>query len=728
MKRKAKLYGPVLLAALLCALVFATGALKKPKIFENITTDYMAFQKKLPRYALADGDEYGVIPMGRRGWMHLPAGEYRLRWAITCDGDNILRLTNTNDATITPSEFTIPAGAGDGELHFTVEEDCEDFKIEFEFAAGTYMDIYQVKLYTPEYQDDAFTLLFFAVGASILWLMIGTGRLTRENMAPVLFIALAVLIGSAPALKTTFVIGHDGTYHMARLLNLADGLKNGQFPVRMGGFAYDGYGGVMSVFYPDTFLYPFALMILGGASAVYVCNVFSVALNIGAALSMYAAAKRLFEKRWAATGASILYTLASYRVVNVFTRIAFGEALAMVFLPLFLVNLYDVVCGDARRWKGLALSAACIFCSHMITTLLCAVLAAGFCLLHIRKIILQKRLLPLVKAVLACLLLCLYRIGPLVMYSMQGLGADDLFRNITEFSVELGQVLMMNAGTITRETNNPQVMEFSVEIGLPLMIGAALALYAALQKEERGKSEWAALKLVAGGALMTIAATDFFPWGAVSLLTQGQVGYIQFTWRLLILATPMLALAGGYGLCEFGGKRQDAAAVAALSMAVICVMPIFSSEIQNPIYVEKGVIISPFMGRSFPEYTYSDTTDFLAIRKRSVEIIGDAEMADYEKRSTTITAQVSAQTESRITFPLFDYDGFRATVDGREIAVERGSNNRVSVVLPAGTSGALKIWFAGKGWWRVGDAVSAATLIGLLFWMKKGEKKACRTH
>ena len=314
------------------------------------------------------------------------------------------------------------------------------------------------------------------------------------------------------------------------------------------------------------------------------------------------------------------------------------------------------------------------------------------------------------------------------MYSMQGLGADDLFRNITEFSVELGQVLLMNAGTITRETNNPQIMEFSVEIGLPLMIGAALALYAALQKEERGKSEWAALKLVAGGALMTIAATDFFPWGAVSLLTQGQVGYIQFTWRLRILATPMLALAGGYGLCEFGGKRQDAAAVAALSMAVICVMPIFSSEIQNPIYVEKGVIISPFMGRSFPEYTYSDTTDFLAIRKRSVEIDGDAEMADYEKRSTTITAQVSARAESRITFPLFDYDGFRATVDGREIAVKRGSNNRVSVVLPAGTSGALKIWFAGKGWWRVGDAVSAAALIGLLFWMKKGEKKACRTH
>ena len=92
-------------------------------------------------------------------------------------------------------------------------------------------------------------------------------------------------------------------------------------------------------------------------------------------------------------------------------------------------------------------------------------------------------------------------------------------------------------------------------------------------------------------------------------------------------------------------------------MAVICVMPIFSSEIQNPIYVEKGVIISPFMGRSFPEYTYSDTTDFLAIRKRSVEIDGDAEMADYSGHDDHGAGERAGG--SPITFPLFDYDGFR---------------------------------------------------------------------
>lgn len=42
---------------------------------------------------------------------------------------------------------------------------------------------------------------------------------------------------------------------------------------------------------------------------------------------------------------------------------------------------------------------------------------------------------------------------------------------------------------------------------------------------------------------------------------------MQFTWRLLMFVAPLLALAGGYGVTELGGKRPDAAAAAALCMA-----------------------------------------------------------------------------------------------------------------------------------------------------------------
>ena len=89
MKAKAKLYGPMLLAALLCALVFATGAMKKPSEFELLNGQYMQLAGGKTRYAVADGDAYGALP-GEIAGLHLPAGEYHLRWMISGDGDNVL--------------------------------------------------------------------------------------------------------------------------------------------------------------------------------------------------------------------------------------------------------------------------------------------------------------------------------------------------------------------------------------------------------------------------------------------------------------------------------------------------------------------------------------------------------------------------------------------------------------------------------------------------------------
>ncbi|MFR5795353.1 MAG: hypothetical protein ACLUI3_07200 [Christensenellales bacterium] len=43
--------------------------------------------------------------------------------------------------------------------------------------------------------------------------------------------------------------------------------------------------------------------------------------------------------------------LAAYRLTDVYARFAVGEALAMVFLPLFIAALWDCVAGDKNRWK-----------------------------------------------------------------------------------------------------------------------------------------------------------------------------------------------------------------------------------------------------------------------------------------------------------------------------------------------------------------------------------------
>ncbi len=131
----------------------------------------------------------------------------------------------------------------------------------------------------------------------------------------------------------------------------------------MGGFSFNGYGAITSVFYPDVFLYPFAVSRRWRSDVAYAGMNLLAALNIGAAAGMYAAAKRLFQNRRAATCASVLYTLSAYRVMDVYTRVAVGEAMATAFFPLFIVGLYEALFGDAKCWRMLALSACGIFLS-----------------------------------------------------------------------------------------------------------------------------------------------------------------------------------------------------------------------------------------------------------------------------------------------------------------------------------------------------------------------------
>ena len=86
-----------------------------------------------------------------------------------------------------------------------------------------------------------------------------------------------------------------------RLYNVVDALRTGQFPVRMGGYGYNGYGSAVSVFYPDVFLYFPALMMLLGATVQCAMRTYIIAVNAVSAAAMYVCGKRMFESRTAGT-------------------------------------------------------------------------------------------------------------------------------------------------------------------------------------------------------------------------------------------------------------------------------------------------------------------------------------------------------------------------------------------------------------------------------------------
>ena len=695
-------------ALLLAAAVFASGVLDTQKTWADLPYTLLSFEHGR-MLSTERGDDYGVMNKGPG--LDLPAGEYRLKWTIAADGDNVIRITSENGAKITPAQLQLSAEKPALEAYFTVEEAAQGVGFEVSFEDGTRIDVQDMRLYSPMYRDHAFTFALLLIAALVLYALYLRGALPPAARGRLLLIAFAVLLASGPALKDTVCIGHDTTFHLVRLCNLADSLAQGQFPARLGTFSYNGYGAITSVFYPDVFLYVPALLMNMGASMQYAVNLFFIAVNAASAAAMYFAAKRIFRDAWMGACASVLYTLSVYRISDVFTRYAFGEMTAMVFLPLFLLGLYEVVLGDKGRWPVLSLGAAGIFLSHMLSTLICGATAAGVGVLFIVKIVREKRLGAIAKAAGVTALLCAFQLVPFLMYSAQGIGAQSLAKDPAYFALHPAQLFLLGAGELSVDPADSRLSTFALEIGLPLLIGGILALYAALTQEERDERSGYALLFTAAGAIFAVMATTIFPWNYVRVLTRGLTDYLQFPWRFLMMTSALLALAGGWGCVKFARGHGEQMTLAMLALAAVCALPTLTDEARNPDYIAFGETVSPDL--QYVEYTIPET-ETKPTRSRSLLMDGDVTVTQYERDGASAVMQVDARTDSAVMLPMFGYDGYRAELNGEEIGWTLGENNRLTVELEAGAQGTLRVWFAGKAAWRIADGVSLLTALALM--------------
>lgn len=716
--REACLY---LICALLVIGAFATGVLNKGVTWADMPREMMTFiNDGQLRYSLADGDDYGVKSYGP--YLDLPAGTYRFKFRIDGDGENIVRMEAENKAKITPCEMKTTPDNWDGEYWLEIPEAADNVQILVEFASGTWMEVIDIRLYTPEYTDHAWTLLFFLAALCIGYSLYIRGFFTPDRSGRLVLMGLAVLLASVPALKENLAIGHDTTFHLTRIENLADGLHSGQFPVRAGGFTYNGYGAITSVFYPDLFLYPSALMMLGGASIQYAVHVYLIAVNILSAATMYACAKRVFEDAQIGACASILYTLSIYRLTDVMTRHAFGEMTAMAMFPLFLLGLWEIALGDKRRWKLLVLGATGIFQSHMLSTLLAAMTAVGFCLIYARRILKEKRVGSIVKACAATLLLNLFSIIPLLMYSAQEIGASGIAMSMENSTIAPAQLFLMGSGQLAHKPNDESIARFSLEIGFPLVLGAVLALYAAVTERKKGQGERFALLCAAAGAFCALLATELFPWLYASILTGGLADYLQFPWRFLMLTAVLFALASAYGYMHIPGMNGQMSSILVLALCAVVALPLQTTETRNDSYIAYGEGTSPKINNK--EYNLPGTDVERTTTERSPLIEGEIELTQYDKRGTQVSAQVNAQSDAVVDLPMFGFDGYAAEVNGERMETGLGENNRLRVQIPAGTQGTLRVWFEGKAIWRVGDVISLATAIALALTSAGKRKRA----
>jgi len=687
--------GMLLLVCLtLIAVIFATGILNKQKVWTDLQLDYRDGKKS---FSLEAGDTYGNIASGP--YYDLPEGTYRIKWQMEADGENAIVITCSNDIEITPSEILTTAGEWQGEAVFEVKGPAHNVSFNVKFQEGTWLEIYNFRLYSPEYTDNAFTAAAMILGAWLLFVF--WNKLKEKEMREALVVlGAAVVFASLPFLRENSLMAWDVQYHTLRIMNLADGLAGGQFPVRCGGFSYNGYGAVTSVFYPDLFIYPLALLAMGGASLSYIMNVAGMAVNALSAVTMYIAAKRLLKNHTAALCSSVLFVLSVFRLRIEYESFMLGWLLGIAFMPLFFREMWEVVVGEKKRWAYLALYATLIFQSHLLSVVLCACAAAGMCIIFLPKIIREKRALSIAEAIVLALLLNGFMLLPMAQYYFDGVNTPAV-----------------QFGFVGSALHVYEVFETSGYVGLALLLGTAALAACGRREDEDPQARFAAWAFAGAGAFCALLSTKLIPWSHIVALTGGLVEIIQYPWRLMALTAVFLSIAGGYGYVRLLGSRGAQLALCVLALSVVAGAPWMERALHERGVLEFGQGANAYI--ITPEYQI-EGTDVGATRSRKVNIEGDAELTAYEKKGTRIIAQVHAAGDAKLTMPLFGFDGYAAELNGERIDWLRGENNRLSVELPAGTQGELCIWFEGKAIWRVTDMISLATALCLLgLWMKK---------
>lgn len=544
----------------------------------------------------------------------------------------------------------------------------------------------------------------------------------RKRRRDAMVLLCAALLASMPSLWYGMFNGHDLFFHINRIEGIAAGLRAGEFPVRIHSTTIVGYGYAAPEFYPELFLYLPALLRNLGVSIVTCVSVFQMAVNLAAAATAYACARRLFGSRRIALGAGVLYTLSIDRLVNLYIRGSLGESVAMVFLPVILMALTDVLIGDERRWPLLALGAVGVFMNHLLSTMFAAAVCAVAALLCARRLLREpKRLLAIVKAAALTTACSLWFFVPFLSYSAEDINTNlmtDSWRNVLSF----GSLLVTFAGNVSGVSEEDEDFAYHVGAipGLAILVGCAallVRLYVrggafrarASMSDEKGREKLAAA-LLALGTLVLLGTTSLLPWELLCHTRppiSTMAAQSQFPWRLVAIATPLLTMAAAYGYLR---EDRYAGAGMALLLALSIVLSGYTLNAypQGNTYYDASFFCDTRVGQY--EYIYVGTEKG-ALEAGRIVAGGEmpVELEAYERDGTRLYAKLRTEYASGLfDLPMLYYPGYHASVNGVETPVRRVDNNIMRVYNESGAQEVeIRVWFEEPVSWRVANAVSA---------------------
>lgn len=543
-------------------------------------------------------------------------------------------------------------------------------------------------------------------------------RLPRLNLHFILLSAFSIFALAPLSAPGYFSAAHDARHSVYFLQMFDQSIRDGAWFPRWAADMVFGYGyPLWLILAPLPFFLGEAFHLVGFdfVSAVKIVDALAVYFS---ALTMFLFVARVLNRN-AALVAAVAYVYVPYHLVDLYVRAAQAELLSFVFPPLIFWALHRLAeKSDAKNAAFVALAYAGLIFSHISMAALFTPVIGAYGLflfaqvarpasqaaLHPRdelrlaisvfrfpRFAFRFLLFSLFSALLAFSIAAIYLLP--VLLEQRYLTSDPLVGGFFDYRKHF-----LNASQLfspfwgygyAGESGNDQ---FSLQLGLLPLFFVFVSLWAARIAAPARKRHiyfFAALLAVLIFAMLPISAALWQPFAGV-------IAFIQFPWRLHIVAAFALAFLSGAALHAFDHAR-DRAAVIALCLLIVAAnyaytLPQHSKAVFNDAaQMEFEVKDRELLGDTIWTHVRPQDSPLVAqyLRgeplQKAIALDTGAHVETTRHAGSSDDLRVVADHPTRILVYTRYFPGWTATLDGAPLALEPyGEQGLILLNAPAG--------------------------------------------
>ncbi len=537
----------------------------------------------------------------------------------------------------------------------------------------------------------------------------------------------------------------DGLLHLHRAAALEHSLRvdHPLWPRFSSGLAY-GYGAPLFSFFPPLAYYPASLAQSLGLSYLSGWSLSMMAYTVLAGIGMFLLGRHWTRSELGGWLGAAAYVYSPYLLFDSVTRGATAELAALAALPFAFYGMTRLAASGRRSDLLMALTAFAIFIPlHTVITLHGTALLALYCLfLSWRPDDSRSTLsrLALVFA-LALLLTAFYWLPALVERDAiklpliaEQLGHIDVTRHLRP----LAEIFAFPQTADPTQLNQA----LPIAIGWIQLILAALATLLSWRAPHRHYRSLLLFLWIALGALIFLNTPhSAWFWQNIPL-----IGFTQFPWRTLGLASLLLALMSAIGgrllWLSFGERRGKVAAIVATTVVLALYASPWTyvnyyddlavtgiSDVQR-FERENGQLTLSSYGEYLPVTTDASQLGAARLTARFAENDAIARLLPsatvdilaQEWQGTAASLRLDSASAQTLVFDWLFVPGWTAAIDGRSVDVRPSTPaGLLALDIPAGQF-ELRVWLAPTAAQSLAAALSifgvASALLILLLWRR----------